>query len=385
MALSLSRRADIIVRSEIRNMSVECERVGGINLAQGVCDTEVPAVIRQGAHAAMEEGINSYTRHDGRAELRGAISRKLAEHNGVKADPDTEIVVTAGSTGAFYCACLALLNQGDEVVLFEPYYGYHLNTLLAVGVVPKFVPLKSPGWTVDPVALQNALGSRTRAIMICTPANPCGKVWTRAELEMVGEVARSRDLFVFTDEVYEYFLYGGATHLSPASLPDLADRTISMFSLSKTYSITGWRLGYAVSKPQWSQMIGYMNDLVYVCAPAPLQMGAARGLVSLGRDYYDGLRTEYARKRDLLCSTLAQAGITPHIPEGAYYILADASRLGKGTSKERAMKLLERTGVASVPGSAFYEGSGCESLLRFCFAKTDTDLEAACEGLRRLG
>jgi aminotransferase len=384
MTLSLSHRAEIIVRSEIRNMSVECERVGGINLSQGVCDTEVPSVIRHGAHAAIEEGINSYTRHDGLAELRRAIARKLADHNGIAADPETEVVVTAGSTGAFYCACLALLNPGDEVVLFEPYYGYHLNTLLAAGLVPKFVPMSTPGWTVSADALRDAIGPRTRAVMICTPANPCGKVWTRAELEMVGEMSRRRDLFVFTDEVYEYFLYDKAVHVSPAAIPGLADRTISMFSLSKTYSITGWRLGYAVSKPQWSQMIGYMNDLVYVCAPAPLQMGAAKGLVALGRDYYDELKVEYARKRDKLCSTLARVGLTPHVPEGAYYVLADATHLEGSSSKERAMNLLARTGVATVPGEAFYKASGGEGLLRFCFAKTDADLDAACERLLRL-
>jgi aminotransferase len=385
MALSLSQRAEIIVRSEIRNMSVECERVGGINLSQGVCDTEVPRVIRDGAHAAIEAGVNSYTRHDGLADLRQAIARKLQAHNGIKANPESEVVVTAGSTGAFYCACLALLNPGDEVVLFEPYYGYHLNTLLAASLVPKYVPLSTPGWNIDGDALRRAVTSRTRAVMICTPANPCGKVWSRAELEMIGELAQKHDLFIFTDEVYEYFLYDGTSHVSPGAIAGLEDRTISMFSLSKTYSITGWRLGYAVSKPTWSQMIGYMNDLVYVCAPAPLQMGAAKGLLGLERDYYDALKVEYVQKRDKLCGALAQVGLTPHVPQGAYYVLADSTRLGSGTSKERAMRLLRDTGVATVPGEAFYKGAGGEGLLRFCFAKTDEDLDAACERLRRLG
>jgi aminotransferase len=385
MALALSDRADRIVRSEIRNMSVECERVGGVNLSQGVCDTEVPAVIRQGAREAIEAGINSYTRHDGRAELRAAIARKLSHHNGIHADPETEIVVTGGSTGAFYCACLALLNPGDEVILFEPYYGYHLNTLLAAGLVPKFVPMSTPGWTVDTRALRRAVGARTRAIVVCTPANPCGKVWSRPDLEWLAEVACRHDLFVFTDEVYEYFLYDGATHLSPGALPELADRSVSMFSLSKTYSITGWRLGYTVSKPRWSQMIGYMSDLVYVCAPAPLQMGAARGLVTLGDDYYGKLRVDYSAKRDKLCRTLTRVGLAPHVPAGAYYVLADASRLGGRSSKERAMTLLRETGVATVPGEAFFHEQGGEHLLRFCFAKSDADLDAACERLMRLG
>lgn len=381
MALSLSSRASLLVQSEIRNMSVECDRMGGINLSQGICDTEVPAPVRRGAQSAMDEGVNSYTRYDGLRELRVALARKLRDHNGVEADPESEIIVSAGSTGAFYCACLALLNAGDEVMLFEPYYGYHVNTLVAVGVVPAYVPMQPPAWEFSLADLEAARTPRTRGIMINTPANPSGKVWTRAELELVAEFARKHDLFVFTDEIYEYILYDDREHISPATIPGLQDRTITMSGFSKTFSITGWRIGYAVCDRRWAKMIGYMNDLVYVCAPAPLQLGVARGLDALGRDYYEHLSADYAKKRDRICNALEQAGLRPFVPQGAYYVLADVSRLPGRTSKERAMHLLETKGVASVPGEAFYHGDGGHTLARFCFAKTDADLDEACRRL----
>jgi aminotransferase len=381
VTLELSSRAERIVQAEIRSMSIECEKVGGINLAQGVCDTEIPAPVRQAAHEAIETGINSYTRYDGLAVLRDAISRKMRDYNGIPADPETEIVVSTGSTGAFYCACLALLNPGDEIILFEPYYGYHVNTLLAVEAVPRYVTLQPPDWRFRAEDLESAITPRTRAIVVNTPANPSGKVFTRLELEEIADAARRHDFFVFTDEIYEYFLYDGGQHISPGALPGMAERTITISGLSKTYSITGWRIGYSVAQPQWSRMIGYMNDLVYVCAPAPLQAGVARGLEELTPAYYKSLGLEYVRKRDLICQALDNAGLVPFIPAGAYYVLADASRVSGAGSKEKAMNLLRRTGVASVPGEAFFRGSGGDNLLRFCFAKSDGDLAEACRRL----
>ena len=384
MPLSLSRKAHRIVQAEIRVMSIECEKVGGINLAQGVCDTGTPFPVRQGAHDAIEQGINSYTRFDGLPQLRDAIAYKMHEYNGITADPETEITVSAGSTGAFYCACLALLNPGDEVILFEPYYGYHVNTLLAVDAVPAFVTTMLPDWSFSPVDLENALTSKTRGIIINTPANPSGKVFSLEELEWVEDFAVRHDLFVFTDEIYEYFLYDGRKHISPGSLAGLADRTITISGFSKTFSITGWRIGYSISKARWSQMIGYVNDLIYVCAPAPLQCGVADGIMSLSSTFFQGLVSDYSKKRDMICSALRHAGLPPFIPEGAYYVLADVSRLPGATSKEKAMHLLSKTGVASVPGAAFYHGSDGESLVRFCFAKTDEELNQACQRLRQL-
>jgi aminotransferase len=384
MALSLSKRAGYITQAEIRVMTIECERVGGINLAQGVCDTPVPEALLRGAQRAMHAGINSYTRFDGLTELRQAIADKLRRDNAIEADPETQITVSAGSTGAFYCACLALLDPGDEVILFEPYYGYHRNTIEAVDAKVAFVTMRAPNWAFEAEDLERAVSPRTKGIMICTPANPSGKVYSVRELQWIADFAQRHDLLVFTDEIYEYFLYDGNRHISPGSLPALADRVITISGFSKTFSITGWRIGYSVSAPRWAETIGHMNDLVYVCAPAPLQMGVAAGLRELGPEFYRGLAADYARKRDLICDTLARIGLPPAIPKGAYYVLADVSRLPGATSKAKAMHLLERTGVATVPGEAFFHGHDGDSLVRLCFAKDDAELEEACSRLVKL-
>lgn len=384
MNLQLSERHAWVLQSEIRNMSIECDRLGGINLSQGVCDTEVPPVVREGAREAMEQGINTYTRYDGLEELRRAIADKQRRFTGMEVDPEGEIVVSAGATGALYCTCLALLNPGDEVVVFEPFYGYHLSTLVATGAKPVYVSLEPPAWSFNMDSLEKALTPRTRAMIVNTPANPSGKVFSAAELNIISEFALRNDLFVFTDEIYEHFLYDGCRHVPPALLPGMRERTITISGLSKTFSITGWRVGYALGDARWLQTIGHFNDLVYVCAPAPLQIGVARGLRELGPDYYTGLAGQYLRKRDMICAALAAAGMPPLIPQGAYYVLADVSRLPGADSKEKAMYILRETGVASVPGSAFYHAGGGENLVRFCFAKDDPILAEACKRLLSL-
>jgi len=379
--LSISRRAARTVQSEIRVMSIECEKVNGINLAQGVCDTEVPAAVREGAKRAIDGGINSYTRSDGLAQIRQAIAEKMRRFNGIECDPETEVIVSAGSTGSFYTACLALLNPGDEVILFEPYYGYHLNTMVATEAAPLYVTLRAPDWSFRPEDLERVVSPRTRGIMVNSPANPSGKIFTRQELEWIAAFAQKHDLFVFTDEIYEYFVYEGR-HISPATLPGMWERTITISGYSKTFSITGWRIGYSIAPPKWSAAMSYFNDLVYVCAPAPLQIGVAEGILKLPESFYQQIGRDYIKKRDLLCGTLKEIGLSPSVPNGAYYVLTDASILPGKTSKEKSMFLLRETGVASVAGSAFYHGSGGENLLRFCFAKTDKELAEAC---RRLG
>src|SRR6266480_4761374 len=240
MSIGLSRRSARIEQAEIRSMSIECERMGGINLAQGVCDTPVPLVVREQAYRGIEEGVNSYTRFDGLAQLRQAIAEKLARFNGIQSDPETDIIVSAGSTGAFYCACLALLDPGDEVILFEPYYGYHVNTILAVEAVPAFVTLQPPDWSFATADLERVATIRTKALVLNTPGNPSGKVFSQAELKAIAEFADRHDLFVFTDEIYEHFLYDGRSHISPGSIEGMQERTISISGFSKTFSITGW-------------------------------------------------------------------------------------------------------------------------------------------------
>src|SRR5881394_70261 len=223
----LSRSAAHIVQSEIRIMSVECDKVRGVNLAQGVCDTEVPQPVRGGAQRAIDGGLNSYTRLDGIADLRRAIAQKMERENGVGFEAEREVVVTVGSTGAFYSACMALLDPGDEAIVFEPYYGYHVNTLLSIGAQASYVSLKPPNWSFTRAQLERAITPKTRAIILNTPANPSGKVFTREELEWIADLTRERDLFIFTDEIYEYFLYDGHQHISIASLPGMRERTIT--------------------------------------------------------------------------------------------------------------------------------------------------------------
>jgi aminotransferase len=243
--------------------------------------------------------------------------------------------------------------------------------------------LRTPDWSFSPEDLERVVTPRTRAIVINSPGNPSGKIFTRPELEFIAAFAQKHDLFVFTDEIYEYFLYEGR-HISMATLPGMRPRTITMSGYSKTFSITGWRIGYTICDRKWAQAISYFNDLVYVCAPAPLQRGVAEGIRKLPQEFYRQISEEYVQKRDLLCGALKEVGLSPSIPKGAYYVLADASILPGLTGKEKSRYLLRETGVATVTGSAFYHGSGGNDLLRFCFAKTDAELAEACRRLKRL-
>lgn len=384
MKLTVSKRSVSLAQSEIRTMSIECDKVKGINLSQGICDLGLPPPVKIGAQKAIEAGINHYTRYDGISELRKAIARKLLRYNKIKADPEKNIIISCGATGAFYCACLALLNPKDEVIIFEPYYGYHINTLLAVGAKPVYVKMLPPAWTFDIDDLEKVINKNTKGVMLNTPANPSGKVFSRKELGFLADFCIRHDLFIFTDEIYEYFVYDGCKHISPGSFSDIQDRTITISGFSKAFSITGWRVGYSACHEKWAKTIGYINDLVYVCAPAPLQMGVAKGIKELSSNYYQSLCQEYLLKRNKICSVLKKIGLIPFIPQGAYYILADASSLPGKTSKAKAMYLLKKTGVATVPGSAFFHDKGGEKLLRFCFAKNDKDLAVACERLLTL-
>jgi aminotransferase len=385
MDARLSRRARRMMPSPIRTMTLECARLGGINMAQGICDTEVPEKVRRAAQAAIDAGRNTYSRYDGLEELRVALARKMRLHNGLEYDPEGEVLVTVGATGAFYIAALALLDPGDEVILLEPYYGYHANTLLSIDALPVYVATRPPDWDVSLQALEAAVTPRTRGIVVNTPANPSGKVFARAELEAIGSLAERHDLWIFTDEVYEHFVFDGREHVSAAALPGLRERTVTMNALSKTFAVTGWRLGWVAADRAVARTMGALNDLVYVCAPTPLQAGAARGLEMLGPDFYEAIRVEYQRKRDRLCAALERSRLTPCVPQGAYYVLADVSRLPVSTGMERAMHLLRETGVATVPGEAFLRGEAGHRLTRLCFGKTDADLDEACARLERLG
>ncbi len=385
-SLRLSELAPGLVQSEIRAMTVACADAGGINLAQGVCDTDPPHPVVEGAIQAIRDGHNIYVRLDGIRALREAVAQKLASYNGIDADPNENVLVTSGATGALHAAVMALLDPGDECIVFEPFYGYHTATLNSQRVRPVVVPLEQSDWTLDLDRLRAGITPRTRAMIINSPGNPSGKVFSRAELEAVASIALENDLFVFTDEIYEYFLYDGERHFSLATLPGMAERTITISGFSKTFSVTGWRLGYLSASSRWIPAIGYFHDLLYVCAPSALQHGAAAGLLELPQSFYHELTTEYQVKRDVFCAALTRAGLTPSIPAGAYYVLADASRIAGANSKAKARKLLADTGLAAVAGSAFFgvEPDGRnrgDHLLRFCFAKKDADLAEACRRL----
>jgi aminotransferase len=369
--------------SQIRAMTIECEKVKGINLAQGICDLETPKEVIESAITAIREGKNTYSRADGIEPLRIAVSEKLAKFNNIKVDPEKNVIITHGATGGFYAAITALLKQGDEVIIFEPFYGYHVNTLVLAGLVPKIVKMNPPDWTfsIDDIKIT----PKTKAILINTPSNPCGKVFSEKEINDIGDLCIEHDLFLFTDEVYEYFIYSDVKHVSPASIEKLKSKTITISSYSKTFSITGWRVGYCVvHDEEIASKIKKVNDLIYICSPTPFQVAVCEGINKLPDSYYTNLKNELKVKRDKLHSTLTAKGFNTNLPEGSYYILSDIGRLKGNTGKEKAMYLLEKTGVAVVPGNEFFEGEIGNNFARFCFGKTDYDLNRACEKLKNL-
>ncbi len=381
--LSLSELAPATFQSEIRAMTTECDRIGGINLAQGVCDTPIPAVVEEAAHQAIRDGYNIYTRCDGIARLREAIAAKQQRDYGLEYDAEREVMVASGATAGLHAAILALLNPGDEVVVFEPFYGYHVNALASARVTPVLVALAEPDWVLDVDALKAAITPRTRAILLNTPTNPSGKIFTRSEIEAVAQLTIEHDLFLITDEIYEYFVYDGAQHICPATLEGMRERTIVVSGFSKTFSVTGWRLGFATGDARWMPAMGHFHDLIYVCAPSAFQVAAAVGLEQLPPSFYTQLAADYQTKREKLLSALKDIGMEPSVPSGAYYILARASRLPGKTAAEKARSLMAATGVASVAGSAFFRPGRGEDLLRFCFAKKDAELDEACDRLRK--
>lgn len=380
-----SKRAQHLVQSPIRSMTTASNLHGGINMGQGICDVPTPDAVKRAAVAAIEEDVSIYTRFDGDNELREALARKLLRHNNIQADPETEIVVTCGASGAFACAVTALFDPGDEIILFEPYYGYHLNTARVGGLVPCLYRLNPPELTIDFDRLESLFSAKTRAIVVNTPANPSGKVFTRAELEAIAALCAKYDCLCITDEIYEYIVYPGAEHLSMASLPGMRERTVMMGGYSKTFSITGWRIGFAVAPPALAEAIGLISDLHYICAPAPLQRGVARAVDSLGDDYYADMCASYLAKRDRFCGVLGDIGLDPVVPDGAYYVLADIRRLGEDTAQAAAMRVLIDGGVASIPGSAFFTDEVGEHYVRFCYAKRPEHLDEACERLSAWG
>ena len=366
-------------------MSRECEKAGGINLGQGICDQPTPDEIKDAAVAAVRADRSIYSKFEGIDELRRLIAGKMAAYNGIRCDPDSEVIVTVGSTGGFAIACLALLEPGDEAILFSPFYSYHLNILTMCGADVRFVSMRPPTWEIDERDLAAAFGPRTRIAIINTPSNPSGKVFTREELAAISRLCQKWGAIAVTDEIYEYILYDGHRHVSPGSIPGMEDRTITLSGFSKTYSMTGWRLGYAVAPREIASRLGVLNDLLYICAPTPLQHGVSAAF-GLPPSYYEDLRRSYAEKLEMLSAACEQAGLRVLRPQGSYYMLADVSSLGLDSDQKAAAHLLSSAGVASIPGSSFYaDPAAGNDQVRFCFAKKMGDLEEACRRLRCLG
>ncbi len=384
----LAARTAGLRQSDIRAVTLAVNRVGGINLGQGICDLATPDPVKRGAVAAVEANQSIYTAYNGIAPLRAAIAEQARAFNRLPLESPDEVMVSVGSTGAFVAAALTLCDPGDEVILFEPFYGYHSGLLNLLGVRPVFVPLSQPGWGVDFEALEAAITPRTKAILVCTPANPCGKVWTVDELTRLLGLLEAHDLWAITDEIYEHMVYDGRVHVSLGSLPGAYPRTITLSGYSKTLNMTGWRLGYAIAAPPVIEQMGLISDLVYICAPAPLQYGVAAAL-PLGDDYYTDLHEDYVTRRTLMGETLEACGFSAAYPEGAYYSFASfagiaGTRPGFDDDRMACDTLIQQAGVATVPGSAFFsDPARGRHYLRFCFAKDLPVLEDACARLRR--
>lgn len=382
----LSHRTHDLAQSDIRAITMLVNAVGGINLGQGICDMPTPEPIKRAAEAAIEGDHSIYSSYAGIRPLREAILRKARAYNGIPASSDAEVMVSVGSTGAFVTAMMALLDPGDEVLLFEPFYGYHLNLLRLVPAVPRFVRTEGPDWAIDFDAVRRAITPRTRAVVVCTPGNPSGKVWSRAELEALLAILEEHDLYAITDEIYEYMVYDGRQHVSLAALPGAYERTVTISGFSKTFNMTGWRLGYAVAPEPVIEKMGLLNDLFYICAPTPLQHGVADAM-EMGDAYYAEMLAAYVHKRQMMCEALERIGFDAAPPQGAYYVMANFERFARthpGYDDDRAAceTLIREAGVGSIPGNSFFaRPEDGRYYLRFCFAKEFPVLERACRQL----
>ncbi|MFU8860752.1 MAG: pyridoxal phosphate-dependent aminotransferase [Cyclonatronaceae bacterium] len=377
-----------LVQSEIRAVTARVNAVNGINLGQGICDMPTPEAIKNGAKRAIDQDKSIYTPYDGVPVLKERILEKAHRFNHIPIKGPENIMVTAGSTGGFVTSMFALLDPGDEVIQFEPFYGYHSRLLDLRGVKQRALPLHPPGWEVDFDRLEALITPKTRAFILTTPNNPCGKVWSRPELEQLLQLMMRHDLYAITDEVYEYMTYDDHSHVSLASLEGAFERTITLSSFSKTFNMTGWRLGYATGPEDVIEKMGLLGDLFYICAPSPLQYGLAEGFAD-GPGYYADLLRDYDTKRTLMCRALEKAGFEVPWPEGAYYVFAGfrplAGRPGFSDDREACFTLIDRIGIGSIPGSSFYsDPADGRYLLRFCFAKKEDELDEACRRLEGL-
>ncbi len=378
----LSRRTANFTDSVIRRMTRISNQYGAVNLSQGFPDFDPPKEILDRLAEVTKEDFHQYSITWGAQNFREALAAKQTHFMGRPIDPNGEIVVTCGSTEAMMAAMMSVTNPGDKVIVFSPFYeNYGADTILS-GAEPIYVPLIPPAFTFDADVLEAAFRQHPKALILCNPSNPCGKVFTREELLIIADLAKKYDTFVITDEVYEHILYAPHTHTYMASLPGMWERTISCSSLSKTYSITGWRLGYVIAPPEIIDTVKKVHDFLTVGAAAPLQEAAVTRL-RFGDDYYRGLQAEYTEKRDLFLAGLDRIGISHTVPEGAYYILLDVSEYGYASDLDFCEELAEHVGVGAVPGSSFFKEPE-NRYIRLHFAKKNETLNEALERLRTI-
>lgn len=379
-----SGRTAQFTESVIREMTRLAIRHNAVNLAQGFPDFAAPAAVKEAAREAIAADVNQYAITWGAKPLRDAIARKYRDHYSLDYDPEREMTVCCGATEGMIAALLAVTNPGDEVIVFEPFYENYRPDALLSGAESRLVTLHPPDWTFDPEELRRAFSTRTKAIILNSPNNPTGKVFDRRELEIIAELCREYDALAITDEIYEHILYDGSVHIPIAALPGMRERTILVNSMSKTWSVTGWRVGWALAAPDITDSIRKVHDFLTVGAAAPLQQA---GVVALHSDagYYAELARTYAAKRDLLLGLLASAGFRCFRPRGAYYIMCDIAGFGATNDVEFVRHMIEHAGVAAVPGSSFFaDPSRGSQMVRFCFCKRESTLREAGERLAKL-
>jgi aspartate/methionine/tyrosine aminotransferase len=384
MSVRPSAKAVRFTESVIREMTRLARLHGAVNLSQGFPDFPAPAEVKEAAQRAIAEDVNQYAITWGAPSLRQAIAAKFTRLYGVPVDPERDVTVTCGSTEAMIAALLAVLDPGDEVVIFEPFYENYGPDAILSGAVPRFVTLHPPDWTFDPDELARAFSDRTRAVIVNTPNNPTGKVFSRSELETIAALCLKHDALAITDEIYEHILYDGAVHVPIASLPGMAERTITINGMSKTYSVTGWRVGWAIAPSALTGAIRKVHDFLTVGAAAPLQEAGALAL-AFPESFYEELAASYDRRRERLLSVLAGAGFRAYRPRGAYYVMTEIGDLGWDDDLAFTRHLVEEIGVAVVPGSSFYQDPrDGRRQVRFAFCKKDETLTEAERRLAKL-
>jgi aminotransferase len=379
--IKLSDKAKNLKQSGIRSASLRCSELNGINLGQGICDLPILDEIKQAAFDAIRNNKNLYSACEGIMPLREKVTNKIQNFNNIPVETEN-VLITHGATGAFISTITATLNPGDEVILFEPFYGYHKGILQLHNISAKYVKINVDDFSIDMAELEAAINNKTRAILICTPCNPAGKIFSKQELLAIGHLAEKNNLMLITDEIYEYITYPGHEHTSIAALENFKERTITISGFSKTYNMTGWRLGYVSGPQKIIEKMALIQDLLYICPSTPLQY-AAIATLDLPQTYYSEMADLYLKKRDYVVSQLRDMGFKVTMPQGAYYLLADFSELNFKDDIEAANFLMEKAKVATVTGRSFYENpDDGKYILRICFAMNEDKLTKAMQQLQ---